>query len=117
MVIPAPRDTEARFVRFEPEIVTLIASDWLPEDGLMEETVGELSATVKAAASVPILPSEVVTVRFLAPMAAPAATVTSATIWLALMVVVVAETPVPEKATDEPLVNFEPLIVTETVSP
>lgn len=72
---------------------------------------------MKAEPKVFILPSAVVTVRSLVPIVAPAVTVTLAVIELALIVVVVAETPVPEKDTDEPLVNLDPVIVTAIESP
>ena len=67
--------------------------------------------------SVCVFPSEVVTVRSLAPTAASAVTVRFAVMVLSVMDVVEAVTPVPDNETAEPFVKRNPEIVAAMESP
>jgi len=113
-VIPVPPVmlTAVAPVRFVPVRVTATAAPRTPLVGVIEVNVGK--TTVKAPVRVLLVPPEVVTVTFLAPVAAVAEMVKVAVTVVAVDPVMTAVIPVPVRFTAETVARFVPVMVTMT---
>jgi hypothetical protein len=115
---PAPEKfTAVAPVRPVPLRVTTTAVPCAPEVGASEVSVSVPGVTVNAPVRMLLVPEGVVTLTFLAPVAAVGPTVKEAVTVVAVEPVTTALTPVPEKFTVVAPVRFVPLRVTTTVVP
>src|SRR6202030_2210411 len=116
-VIPAPlRPIVAPAIKFVPVSVTATLCPCTPFFGVIEVSVGGARFTVNGCA--PLVPPEVVTVTFRAPVAALLAMANVAVICVALTTVVLLTViPAPLRPIVDPATKFVPVSVTGTLCP
>jgi hypothetical protein len=116
-VTPAPLTAKAApLTKFVPVSATGIAVPCVPEEGVMEVSVGPGLEPETVKGNVALVPPTVFTAILRAPPAAPAAMVKVAPTWLADELVTTPVTPVPDMVRLPP-VRLEPLIETGTAWP